>query len=80
MTLADTADLRSIAAAIDKRTLGESDVRAWQMVLDDIPVDAARDALRAHYRETTKFVMPADIVRRATPKTSYEYYAEKGIF
>lgn len=80
MTLSETADLLSIAAAIDKRTLGESDVRAWQMVLDDIPFDAARDALRAHYRETTKHVMPADIIRRAKPKTSYEYYAEKGIF
>lgn len=80
MTLAETADLLSIAAAIDKRTLGESDVRAWQMVLDDVPFAAARDALRSHYRETTKHVMPADIIRRAKPATSYEFYAEKGIF
>ncbi|MGW0626474.1 hypothetical protein [Streptomyces sp. NPDC002758] len=80
MTLSETADLLSIAAAIDKRTLGESDVRAWQMVLDDIPFEAARDALRAHYRETTKHVMPADIVRRAKPANTYESYAEKGIF
>lgn len=80
MTLSETADLLSIAAAIDKRTLGESDVRAWQMVLDDVPFEAAREALRAHYRETTKHAMPADIVRRVKPKTGYEYYAEKGIF
>ncbi|MFF9175932.1 hypothetical protein [Streptomyces sp. NPDC014793] len=80
MTLSETADLLSIAAAIDKRTLGESDVRAWQMVLNDIPFDAACNALRDHYRETTKPAMPADIVRRTKPKTSYEYYAEKGIF
>jgi hypothetical protein len=80
MTLSETADLLSIAAAIDKRTLGESDVRAWQMVLNDIPFDAACSALRDHYRETTRPAMPADIVRRTKPKTSYEYYAEKGIF
>lgn len=80
MTLAETADLLSIAAAIDKRTLGESDVRAWQMVLDDIDFAAAREALRAHYRETTKPAMPADIVRRAKPTHTYESYAEKGIF
>jgi hypothetical protein len=80
MTLAETADLLSIAAAIDKRTLGESDVRAWQMVLDDIDFEAARSALRAHYRETTKHVMPADIVRRVKPATGYAAYAEKGIF
>ncbi|MCZ4509943.1 hypothetical protein O3Q52_17410 [Streptomyces sp. ActVer] len=80
MTLAETADLLSIAAAVDKRTLGEVDVRAWQMVLDDIDFEAARDALRAHYRETTKHVMPADIVRRVKPKPSYESNVEKGIF
>ncbi|WP_333758449.1 hypothetical protein [Streptomyces sp. ISBFB 2968] len=80
MTLAETADLLSIAAAIDKRTIGESDVRAWQLVLDDIPFDAARKALRDHYRETTKHAMPADIVRRVKPKHSPESYAEKGIF
>lgn len=80
MTLAETADLLSIASGVDKRTIGESDVRAWQMVLDDIPFDAARAALRDHYRETTKPVMPADIVRRAKPTNTYETYAEKGIF
>ena len=80
MTLAETADLLSIAAAIDKRTLGEVDVRAWQMVLDDIPFEAARNALRDHYRETTKHAMPADIVRRTKPKASYESNVEKGIF
>jgi hypothetical protein len=80
MTLAETADLLSIAAAIDKRTLGEVDVRAWQMVLDDIDFEAARNALRAHYRETTKHAMPADIVRRVKPKASYEANVEKGIF
>jgi hypothetical protein len=80
MTLAETADLLSIAAAIDKRTLGESDVRAWQMVLNDIDFEAARGALRDHYRQTTKHVMPADIVRRVKPKASYEANIEKGIF
>lgn len=80
MTLAETADLLSLAAAIDKRTLGEVDVRAWQMVLDDIDFTAARDALRAHYRETTKHAMPADIVRRVKPKAGYESNVEKGIF
>jgi len=80
MTLSEAADLLSIAAGIDKRTIGESDVRAWQMVLDDIEFEAACAALRDHYRETNKHVMPSDIVRRTKPKTGYEYYAEKGIF
>jgi hypothetical protein len=80
MTLAETADLLSLAAAIDSRTIGEADVRAWQMTLDDIPFTDAVNALRSHYRESTKRVMPADIVQRVKPTTSYDSYAEQGIF
>jgi hypothetical protein len=80
MTLAEIADLLSIDAGISQRTIGESDVRAWHMVLGDIDFAAASAALRDHYRHNTVRVMPADIVRRVKPRTSYEYYAEKGIF
>lgn len=80
MTLSETADLLSIAAGVDQRTIGESDVRAWQLVLHDIPLDAAVTALRDHYRETTRRVMPADIVQRVKPTPSYARNAEKGIF
>lgn len=80
MTLAETADLLSIAAGIDQRTIGEADVRAWHMVLDDIPFDAAAAALRDHYRTETRRVLPADIIRRVKPPADYDRYAEKGIF
>lgn len=80
MNLAETAELLAIATGVDKRTVGEIDVRAWQMVLDDIPLEDAVKALRAHYRDTTRPAMPADIVRRVKPATGYDTYAEKGIF
>lgn len=80
MTLSETADFLSIAAGIDQRTIGESDVRAWQLMLHDIPASDAVAALRTHYRESTRRVLPADIVSRAKPPASYESYAEKGIF
>ncbi|MGW3427996.1 hypothetical protein ACWDHW_08565 [Streptomyces melanosporofaciens] len=80
MTLAETADLLSIAAGVDQRTIGEADVRAWQMVLDDIPFANAATALRAHYRSTNRRIMPGDIVQRVKPAATYESYAEKGIF
>lgn len=35
---------------------------AWSMVLDDITLDEAMPALRAHYAESRFPVMPADIV------------------
>lgn len=80
MTLAETAELLSIAAGVDQRTIGDADVHAWQMVLSDIPFPNAATALRDHYRHTTRRVMPADIVQRVKPATNYETYAEKGIF
>lgn len=80
MTLAETADLLSIAAALDYRTIGEADVRAWHMTLADIDFTAATAALTAHYRDTTRRAMPADIVQRVKPTPGYENNVEKGIF
>lgn len=62
MTRSEAARLLAIAAGVDQRTIGDADVQAWQMVLNDIPLDAAITALRDHYRQTTRRVMPADIV------------------
>jgi hypothetical protein len=80
MTLAEVADFLSIATGVDKRTIGEVDVRAWQLVLDDIAFPDAVTAMRAYYRENTRPVMPADIVQRIKPTPGYENYVEKGIF
>lgn len=80
MTRSETARLLAIAAGVDQRTIGDADVQAWQMVLHDIPLEAATAALRAHYREQTRRIMPADIVQRVKPRPGYENNAEKGIF
>jgi hypothetical protein len=80
VTLAETADLLSIAAALDYRTIGEADVRAWHMTLADIDFTAATAALTAHYRATTRRVMPADIVQRIKPTPGYDNNTERGIF
>jgi hypothetical protein len=80
MTLAEVADFLSIATGVDKRTIGEVDVRAWQLVLDDIAFADAVTAMRTHYRENTRPVMPADIVQRVKPTPGYNNNVEKGIF
>lgn len=80
MTRSEAAQLLAIAAGVDQRTIGDADVQAWQMVLADITLADAVNALTAHYRETTRRVMPADIVQRVKPTPGYENYAEKGIF
>lgn len=37
---------------------------AWAEVLDDVPLTAAVAALRAHYRESSYAITPADVMRR----------------
>ena len=80
MTRSEAARLLAIAAGIDQRTIGDADVQAWQMVLADITLADAVAALTAHYRATTRRVMPADIVQRVKPTPGYENNVERGIF
>lgn len=65
MNLSETATLLGLAAAYDKRTVGEVDVRAWQDVLADVKFEVAVDAVKSHYRNSREFLMPADIRRHA---------------
>lgn len=61
MTLDETIDLLSVAAAFDRRTTGESDVIAWHAALGDLDFDDSRAAVIGHYRESRDWVMPADV-------------------
>lgn len=61
MNAAETAELLGLCAAFDRRTVGKTDVLAWQTVLADIDLHAAKRAVTAHYATETRWIMPADI-------------------
>lgn len=61
ITPADAARLLALAAAFDRRTIGEADAVAWADALDGLTVDECSTAIRAHYRQTTEWLMPAHI-------------------
>jgi hypothetical protein len=71
MTPADAARILAVAAAFDRRTVGELDAHAWADALHDLNPTDCLEAARAHYRHTTDWLMPAHIrtyvenVRRA---------------
>lgn len=68
MTRAEVAMLLGLAAARDRRTVGETDVAAWHTDLGDLTFEEAREALNQHFRESTAWLMPAhlrDLVRVA---------------
>lgn len=64
MTLDETVDLLSVAAAYDLRKLGESDSIAWHAAVGDLGYEDSRAAVVAHYREETERIMPAHVRRR----------------
>lgn len=68
MTPAETAELLTMAAAFDRRTIGKADVMAWHAALADHDLDDAREALIEHYRETRDWLMPADLIAKCRTK------------
>jgi hypothetical protein len=62
VTPADAAELLTLAAAFDRRTVGEADARAWAAALNAMPLDDdARAAIGRHYAETDKWLTPAHV-------------------
>lgn len=67
MTPEQIIDLLSICAGYDQRTVGQGDVEAWRLALDDprvpnLSFDEAVDAVIMHYRDSTDFVKPAHVL------------------
>lgn len=63
MSKVEIALLLSLMAAYDQRTIGDADVEAWHSSAQYAHWDAtgAKRAVAAHYAETRKRIMPADI-------------------
>jgi hypothetical protein len=63
MTPSEAATVLTFAAAFDRRTVGETDARAWSMALPNVALDEAQAAIVEHYRESRDFMMPSDVLR-----------------
>jgi hypothetical protein len=58
--------LLTYIAAIDRRPFDpDADGPLWADLLDDIPYEFAKAAVRAHYREQSRWITPAEVRRRA---------------
>lgn len=61
MNQAEASQLLTIAATLDNRAVTAEAVQVWAGILDDIDYTDAVAALKAHYRESTKWMMPANV-------------------
>jgi hypothetical protein len=64
MNTDEVIDLLTLAASYDRRKVGESDVAAWGLAIGDLPFADTREAVIAHYRESTDWIMPAHVRQR----------------
>jgi hypothetical protein len=62
MNRAEAATLLTLAAARDRRTIGDADVAAWAEDLADIAFVEARAALTRFFRTSTEWLKPAHII------------------
>ena len=62
MTPTEAAALLTIAAAFDNRKPDADTAKAWSLALDGLRFEDCRDAIVAHYRESSEWLMPAMVV------------------
>jgi hypothetical protein len=77
MTPAEAATLLTVAAAFDNRKPDEAAAQAWALALDGLPFLDCRDAIVAHYRTSTDWLMPA-VVRATVRKVRDKRLADAG--
>lgn len=61
MKNSEASALLTLAAAFDRRTVGKADAQAWALALGDIRLDDAREAVVAHFSESSEWLTPAHV-------------------
>lgn len=64
MRLAEAGKLLAYISAYDNRSFNESVAGAWHDLLAEYEFEDCRAAVREHFTESSKWLMPADIIRR----------------
>lgn len=72
MNADEMAQVLAKAALFDRRTGGEAEIAAWLEVAGDLDVQDALEAVGAHYRTSTDWLMPSILRERV-----YEIHAER---
>lgn len=64
MTRNEVTAILARCASFDRRTVGQSDVTAWMLVLGDLTHAECDNAVIDYYKDNRDFIMPSDIRRR----------------
>lgn len=64
MTKRQVSDLLNLIVSVDGRRMNEHTPAAWQGILGDLGFEDCRDAILAHYQDSTDWLTPAHIRKR----------------
>lgn len=82
MNKTEIAKLLAMAATVDSRNVGTEHVEGWHRVLGEVEFEPAVDAMWAHFRDSTDWLLPAHIKQRvsdsqkAKPASDASYYCK----
>lgn len=62
MDVQQTAQLVALVQIGDNRRVDRAVVAAWHDLVHDLPLEDALDAVRAHRRESTDYLLPAHVI------------------
>lgn len=71
MQVSEVAQLLLWAQSVDGRVLNEATARSWHQLIGHLDFEDALAAVQQHYREEHRWVMPADVLKLATPTPRY---------
>jgi hypothetical protein len=69
VNVSQAAELLTLAAAFDQRTISREDASAWALALRGLDFAKCREAIVTHYSHETNRIMPAHIRRMAASRT-----------
>lgn len=62
MRKSQVADVLTLAASFDARTVGNADVEAWFLAIGDLDFEETMAAVIEHYKTSTDRLMPAHLI------------------
>lgn len=80
MNKTEIAQLLAMAATVDSRNVGTEHVEGWHNVLSGVDYQPAVEAMWAHFRDSTDWLLPAHIKQRVSaaravkPISDVSYY------
>ena len=72
MNFKETATLMAKIHVYDNRKVDEPTVLAWHEALGDLPLDECLAAVAEHFRESTRWIMPADVRGRTASGKKFD--------